>query len=237
MNKFALIAGLTAALLTSGCFIERTVPVAVYPDTYDGRYDDYSSSSSSYGASYGASYGYSSPRPTPGGNHKPILDAISANPSFAVAPGTTITFTVVARDPDSDALQFNWSATAGVLSSDSGRTVAFLPPAKSGLYTVQVVVSDGRGDVVVGSQNIIVDDRGAATVLRPGVELPTAPVASGTPDPVVIPMPSPSPTPFPTASRTPRPIATPTPAPTPTPIPTPLPEEWVTNDADEDEEF
>jgi hypothetical protein len=114
----------------------------------------------------------------------PVIQAFMANPSNLVAQGQPITFTVVANDPNHDPLQFNWSSTGGTLSTNTGRVVTWIPPADAGTYTVSAIITNGRGGVVTGSQNLMVlaDGRvntaATAHALPPQTTLPvaTAPV-------------------------------------------------------------
>lgn len=230
-KQLAMIAGLTAPLLLSGCFIERvSTPTAYYPAAYDDynygyghdHDGDYSASSRS---SYGSDYGYTTPSPLPSlaapaptnGNHNPIISSMAANPRLAVKAGEAITFSVTAYDRDNDPLQLNWTTTGGMLSADTGRTVSWVAPEQPGVYSVQVLVADDRGGSVTGSLNIKVDERGVAVVPRP---------ADNTPPTVSWTTPEPTPTPRPTG--TPRAVSTPFPLATPSP----LPEEWTAAEED-----
>jgi hypothetical protein len=121
-----------------------------------------------------------------------------------------ITFQVVAYDSENEVLQFNWSATGGTLSTNTGQVVSWIPPTSPGVYTVMVTVANGRGGFVMGSQNLTVQGDGTAAIGgKPGSPVPVPPPSAA---PSVLPSPTPvaTPTPMPTvvASPTPTPAAT-----------------------------
>jgi hypothetical protein len=95
---------------------------------------------------------------TAAANRSPVLNVFTANPTNQASPGGAVTFASDVTDPDGDALQFTWSSTGGTLSSTSGRSTVWTPPSKAGAYAVQLVVSDGKGGLVTGLQNMIVND-------------------------------------------------------------------------------
>lgn len=163
---------------------------------------------------------YYDPTPTyvyGSGGRNPIIQSFTANPTHTVTNGQPITFQVVAYDPEREPLQFNWSSTGGVLSTNTGQMVIWTPPTKPGVYTVMVSISNGRGGYVMGSLNLTVEADGTSTLGgKPTSPVPTPvpPVATATPQP---PSATPAPTPTPAPTATPAPSATPTPAPTTAP--------------------
>jgi hypothetical protein len=138
------------------------------------------------------------------GARNPIIQSYTANIT-QVEPGQPITFTVVAHDPEDQPLQYNWSATGGTLSGNTGQIISWDPPEKPGIYTVSVIVSNARGGATTGALNLTVK-AGAS----PAPAATPEPAATPTPAPVATPTPVPAATPTPTASA---PVATPTPAP------------------------
>lgn len=96
------------------------------------------------------------------GVHNPLIQSLTANPTNQTAPGQPLTFQAVAFDPDQDVMQFNWSATGGVLSATVGQAVSWMPPASPGVYTVTVTIVDGHGGSTVGSLNLITQADGTA---------------------------------------------------------------------------
>jgi hypothetical protein len=122
----------------------------------------------------------------------------------------------VANDPDRQPLQFNWSATDGTLSTNTGQVVSWIPPAKPGTYTVMVTVANGRGGFATGAQNLIVQADGSAKI---GV----TPMASAEPTVLISPpsIPSIAVSPVAPPLAVPSPLASPTPGPAGTPSPSP----------------
>jgi hypothetical protein len=93
---------------------------------------------------------------TPAPALDPVIQSFTANPSNVVPQGQPITFTVVANDPGKQSLQFNWAATGGLLSTNTGRVVTWTPPEKPGVYTVSTIITNARGGAVTGTQNLTV---------------------------------------------------------------------------------
>lgn len=89
-------------------------------------------------------------------NRSPVISTFTANPSNEAKPGQAITFLVAANDPDTDPMQFTWSATGGNLSTNAGQAVSWTPPSTPGTFSVQVVITDGKGGAALGAQNITV---------------------------------------------------------------------------------
>lgn len=119
------------------------------------------------------------------GVENPIIDSFT--PAINdVTPGQPVAFTVVANHPKQLPLQYNWSATGGVLSGTSGRVVSWTPPNKAGTYTITVIVSDNKGGVVTGNLNMTLRQD------LPGNPEATAPSATPTPAPSATPTPAPT---------------------------------------------
>lgn len=91
----------------------------------------------------------------------PSLDRLDADPA-RVERAQAITFTVAARDPYGDPLQYHWTATGGTFSPNSGNTVRWTPPATPGIEHVTVTVTTQRGGVATGSQAVVVEADGSA---------------------------------------------------------------------------
>ena len=68
-------------------------------------------------------YDTSSPTNT---GREPVIHAFTPSVTTVDANGQ-ITFTVVANAPSGRPLQYNWSATSGLLSGNSGQTVSWRP--------------------------------------------------------------------------------------------------------------
>jgi PKD repeat protein len=154
------------------------------------------------------------------GTRNPIIQSFTATPTN-VTQGQAITFQVLAHDPDGQPLQFNWSATDGTLSTNTGQVVSWTPPAQPGTYTVMATVSNGQGGFATGAHNLIVQADGSAKI---GV----TPMASSVPTVLISPSAIPSvaispvvtPLPVPSATPSPSPVASPTASPQPSPSPT-----------------
>ncbi len=80
---------------------------------------------------------------SPAVNTPPTISALSLPDT--VEAGSDGTFSCTATDPDGDVLAYSWTATAGVLLSTSGKTVAWTAPDHSGSALVTVVVQDSAG--------------------------------------------------------------------------------------------
>ncbi|MGE5708166.1 MAG: hypothetical protein ACM3YO_07515, partial [Bacteroidota bacterium] len=61
-------------------------------------------------------------------------------------------------------LKYTWTATGGTLSTNVGRMVSWIPPARAGIYTILVSISDGKGGTAEGAQNVIVRTSGIPAV-------------------------------------------------------------------------
>jgi hypothetical protein len=139
-------------------------------------------------------------------NKVPVISAFDYSPKSAIAKSDFVTFTLVANDPEREALQYNWVSTKGQLTANSGSTAAWRPlkadgSLEPGLATVMVVVSDGAM-TTTASVNIMIDATGQATISN--VNVPKAgdatPTGSSSNPPYCVQLPSASATPTPAAS-------------------------------------
>jgi hypothetical protein len=97
-------------------------------------------------------------------NQLPTITSFTSNPTNTTTPGQAITFALDVVDLDGDVLKYTWTATGGTLSTNTGRSVIWTPPASAGVYVVQVSISDQKGGTAEGSQNVTVKADGTATV-------------------------------------------------------------------------
>lgn len=147
-------------------------------------------------------------------NRIPVIASFDYSPKSGVTKNDVITFTVVANDPEGRPLQYNWTATKGILSANSGNTVSWRPlkldgSYESGLSNVSVLVSDG---VMTNTANVnIFIQENSVTVATPNTNATPAPTSS----------PSVTPTVSPTVVSSPVPTVAPTV--TPTTVPTVAP--------------
>jgi hypothetical protein len=132
------------------------------------------------------------------GTRNPIIQSFTATPTN-VTQGQAITFQVLAHDPDRQPLQFNWTATDGTLSTNTGLVVSWIPPAKPGTYTVMVTVTNGRGGFATGAHNLVVQADGSAKIgvtpmasAAPTAQLSPSAIPSATNSPLPSPQPVPS---------------------------------------------
>ncbi len=177
-------------------------------------------------------------------NRLPVIASFDYSPKSGMTRNDIITFTVVANDPEGKPLQFNWTATKGILSANSGNTVSWRPikldgSFESGLSNVSVLVSDG---VMTNSANVNIFMQGeSVTIATPNVTPSVMPSSSTSPSPTVAPtiaptispvpsstvLPTIAPTPIATIIPTSSPTAIPTVAPTPSTVPTSVPSQTV----------
>jgi hypothetical protein len=85
-------------------------------------------------------------------NRNPQISSLTATPATVVTGGNS-TIGCTASDPDGDALTYSWIYTGGSISG-SGNTVTWTAPSTPGVYTVTVIVSDGKGGAVTRSISI-----------------------------------------------------------------------------------
>jgi hypothetical protein len=107
----------------------------------------------------------------PPSTRPPIIAALDYSPKSTLSKDDLITFTVVATDPAGLPLQFNWTATKGRLTANSGTAVAGAPvradgALETGICTVTVTVSNGS-QTQSGSLNLQINSNGAVTSASP----------------------------------------------------------------------
>ncbi|KFE62234.1 PKD domain-containing protein [Hyalangium minutum] len=101
--------------------------------------------------------------PAPSQNNPPTLTAGPSASLTTINEQETVNLSVTASDPDGDPLTYAWSQTSptspvGTFSSTSSATPTWTAPdvTASGMYTLTVIVSDGRGGSVAGFVEITV---------------------------------------------------------------------------------
>ena len=177
----------------------------------------------------------------------PVIQMLTANPMATSDKDAKITFTVVANSPTGAPLQYNWSATKGVLSSTTGQIVYWSPTKADGSLEnpgdaqISVIITTSNGGSVVGTAMVKVLAGGATQVISTGAAspapsmapsaspsaAPTAePTAAASTEPSASPSASPSadPSAEPTASPSAEPSASPSAEASPTASPTASPE-------------
>ncbi len=87
-------------------------------------------------------------------NSPPTINEITVNPSQPIS-GQVVTLNAIATDSDGDDLTYNWSVSAGQLSSDGiGNPVQWTTPLTGGEINIICVVSDSKD---VGTKNIVIN--------------------------------------------------------------------------------
>lgn len=138
----------------------------------------------------------SSRLPRPSQPPGPVFEQMTAMPSVIQANGA-MTLTVSASDRDKKALTYKWTATAGTLSSTTGKTVTWKPTKSDGTLDtpgfaqVRVEISNGK-ETASGGILLRVTPTGAM-IVTPGSLPETTPSASPSPSPSASGSPVPSP--------------------------------------------
>ncbi|MEA3476938.1 MAG: hypothetical protein U9R60_02070 [Bacteroidota bacterium] len=89
-------------------------------------------------------------------NKSPTVSSVTVNPA-SVTAGAVATVTVVASDPDGDALTYAYTATGGAVQG-AGNVATWTSANTAGAYSVTVLVSDGNGGTASGSGVLTVTD-------------------------------------------------------------------------------
>jgi PKD domain. len=87
-------------------------------------------------------------------NQDPEILSLVAKP-VTVLPQGRSAITCVATDPDGNALNYNWSASAGSVTG-VGNEVTWVAPEEEGTYTITLIVDDGNGGQVVSTVSVTV---------------------------------------------------------------------------------
>jgi len=75
-------------------------------------------------------------------NRLPTITDLEAEAEW-IAPSGSVQLTCTASDPDGDGLDYEWTATAGHISS-TGAAAMWTAPSEVGMYDITVVVDDGH---------------------------------------------------------------------------------------------
>jgi hypothetical protein len=87
-------------------------------------------------------------------NNPPIITSLIADVDW-VTPSSSCRIECDAEDPDGDELGYEWSTNGGDISG-TGPVVTWTAPEVVGLYHIQVVVTDGRGEKDTSSLTVSV---------------------------------------------------------------------------------
>ncbi len=115
--------------------------------------------------------------PDPYNNKAPYITSATASTNQVLTNGT-ITLSVVATDPDNDALTYAWTASAGTFSAEDTANTTWTAPSTPGAQTISIIVSDGKSATAGASFTITVEEivtEGSANIT---VSINTWPVIS-----------------------------------------------------------
>jgi hypothetical protein len=127
---------------------------------------------------------------------QPIIDGLQAQPASTRTKDQPITLTAAAHALTGKALQYNWTADAGTLSSQSGSAVTWRPTTANGVLqpgsaTITLTVTAGLYSTVATLSVLVGSDGSAATNVAPRVYGPPVP-AVGSLKPSALPVSSPA---------------------------------------------
>lgn len=135
---------------SGGAWGSKKVQINLHPGETYTLTATATNSEGSASASMNITYGCSE-----GANREPVVSDISiSNPNPVL--NTEYDISVTASDPDSDALTFSWSVTAGTLNSSTINPAKWKTPNAAGTYTVSLSVSDGKGHTVNKTKSVTV---------------------------------------------------------------------------------
>jgi hypothetical protein len=89
----------------------------------------------------------------PPANRAPTINSMSATPGFGVATLTAFAMTASGSDPDGDPVTFEWDFGDGTRATGAALSKTYLT---SGVATVSVTASDGRGGTATDRRTITV---------------------------------------------------------------------------------
>jgi hypothetical protein len=89
------------------------------------------------------------PPPPPQANRSPVINSMTVTPTFGVSQLTSISMTVAGSDPDGDPVTFEWDFGDGTRGSGTGFSKIY---GGSGVATIRVTASDGRGATATDSR-------------------------------------------------------------------------------------
>jgi hypothetical protein len=101
-------------------------------------------------------------------NQPPSIERVFAL-RHQLSPADTTTVIVDARDPEGDALSYEWSAEKGALSSTVGRYVRWTAPNAGGNYKIAVKVRDDKRGETQGqvTLTVLAIEKPAVKIIQP----------------------------------------------------------------------
>jgi hypothetical protein len=89
------------------------------------------------------------PPGSPPANRNPVINSMAVTPSFGVSQLTSIAMTVSGSDPDGDPVTFEWDFGDGTRGTGTAFSKVY---GGSGVATIRVTASDGRGATATDSR-------------------------------------------------------------------------------------
>lgn len=89
-------------------------------------------------------------------NVAPVLTDFTVSSTFT-SPGGQLTFEANAFDQNQDAIEYTWSADAGILN-ESGNTAGWIAPNTEGIYIVRLQVTDNNSAPITRNIRVLVRD-------------------------------------------------------------------------------
>jgi hypothetical protein len=77
-----------------------------------------------------------------------------ADSTMDLALSGSVQFSVTATDPDNDPLTYTWSVSGGTIASNGSSHMDWTAPAITGVQTVKVSISDGKGHTITNSWSV-----------------------------------------------------------------------------------
>lgn len=98
------------------------------------------------GSACGPGAGQPPTQPGPGGNQAPVISSLTSA-QMQVYPLSITELRRDAKDPDGDAINYEWSCTGGKFSGTGTPVVSWIAPEKLGDYDIKVTVTDDKGGI------------------------------------------------------------------------------------------
>lgn len=89
-------------------------------------------------------------------NQAPMIDRLVVDKNYS-APGSSLSLSCVATDPNGDDLSYNWTVSDGEIVG-FGSSVEWIAPDENGIITIACTVDDGRGLSSEATVKILVKD-------------------------------------------------------------------------------
>ena len=93
------------------------------------------------------------PTPNPPANRNPVVNSLNVSPAFGIAGLTSFAMTTSGSDPDGDPVTFEWDFGDGTRGNGTAFSKTY---TSSGVATVRVTASDGKGGTATDSRTATV---------------------------------------------------------------------------------